>query len=289
MSGAAGQSTDDHERLRRMFTSRARDLTIEPLGGGLAARCYRVEGDGLDCAVRLRNPVRSDFRLDPEAEKRLLRTLAAAGIAPPPVEIDAGPGALVTQFLPGAVPWTPTDARAGTNIRRLAARLEALHAIETELKPFEAVAAAEAYTRAAAAHLDLHEEQRRWRSELLRLAEAFARRFPATTLCHNDLVASNILDDGHLWLLDFEYAALGDPILDLASVAGLNDFASPQRAELVSAYYAGKTVPFTPEELDEVIRWLRLLAYFWALARGSEQRDARSFEAFAGQLAAVLR
>ena len=45
--------------------------------------------------------------------------------------------------------------------------------------------------------------------------------------CHNDLVAANFIDDGEkIWLIDFEYASLHEPSLDIGNFAaevGLND------------------------------------------------------------------
>ena len=46
-------------------------------------------------------------------------------------------------------------------------------------------------------------------------------------LCHNDLLPANmIMSAGRLWLVDWEYAGMGHPLFDLASVsanAGLSD------------------------------------------------------------------
>src|SRR5690606_39534213 len=101
--------------------------------------------------------------------------------------------------------------------------------------------------------------------ELFELARAYRARYPSEVLCHNDLVASNVLDDGDLKLVDFEYAVTAAPVLDLAGIAALNDF-DDDGWRLAEAYYEGMRVPFSWGELRKVVRLVRLIAYFWALS-----------------------
>jgi thiamine kinase-like enzyme len=76
-------------------------------------------------------------------------------------------------------------------------------------------------------------------------------------LCHNDLLATNILDEGHrLWLVDWEYAGLGRPLFDLASVAANNAFPDDLDGALLCAY-RGR---LDPRELRE-LRILKVLSY----------------------------
>ncbi len=262
---------------------------IEHLSGGLHGRCYRVHGADFDHAVRMPPPRESKFRLDAVDEQRVIASVAAAGIAPPAAEVDASLGLVATTYLANAKTWTPRDARGLENLDYLSARLKALHACKLELPPYACVAAAESYAQTAAEHYELTMEQRHWRDELLELARAFEARFPPETPCHNDLVASNVLDDGEIWLIDFEYAVMSAPILDLASLAGLNDFDANQRARLIGAYYGHYDVPFNADEFYDAVRLVRLLSYFWALAFGSADNSTESITAFADSMVAMLR
>src|SRR5205823_3331421 len=57
------------------------------------------------------------------------------------------------------------------------------------------------------------------------------------TLCHNDLLAANILDDGRrIWLVDWEYAGVGHPLFDLAGVSGNCGFTPAMDLALLRAY-----------------------------------------------------
>jgi thiamine kinase-like enzyme len=98
------------------------------------------------------------------------------------------------------------------------------------------------------------------------------KRYPPSVVCHNDLVAANVLEAGDLMLVDFEYAARAAPILDLASLAAMNDFTDHERNELLRAYYRTPNAPVSPAELADVVRMVRLMAFFWARALPKDLR-----------------
>jgi len=265
----------------------ANELDIEPLSGGLLGRCFRVMSSTVDAAVRL--PGQHDARQSAAAEIRILEAAAAAGIAPRPLHVPTELGIVATEYLARARPWSMADARTPENIRRLARLLATLHALDIQLEPLEFSIVAAQYAARAAERSTLSSEQTRWRDELLELARAFDAWQRPCVPCHNDLVASNVLDDGNLWLVDFEFAVHGDPILDLASVAAFNDFAYDARAELLAAYYGAAGPPFDAEHFLRTIRLVRLLAYFWSAAETPPDESVNAIRAFADGLAAVLR
>jgi thiamine kinase-like enzyme len=49
----------------------------------------------------------------------------------------------------------------------------------------------------------------------------------------------NIIDGGALRLIDWEYAGLGEPLFDLASVCVYHRYSAPQRDALLAAYASG--------------------------------------------------
>ena len=273
---------------------------IEPLSGGLSNRSFRLSHGSHGWAVRL--PFNSEEQrfetLDPASEQGVLVAVAQASLTPDFVLYDPGTGALVTRYLERAVPWTAAQARLPENLGRIAATLRSLHGLKVspQLSPFRAVMLAERYMETARrsppgekpARL-CSAEERRWGEELQRLAGVYEANFPPTALCHHDLVAANILDEGKLWLVDFEYALLAHPILDLASLAGLNDYDSAQQRQLVEEYFQAEPVPFRNEQLDEVIRLERLLSYFWAMSRWDSWPEPNDMSRFADSLAAMLR
>ena len=270
-----------HEQLATAFG--AKIDRIEPLSGGLLGRSFRVVAGDIDAAVRL--PGQSGACQSIASELAILEAAAAAGIAPPPIQLPDEHGIVATRFLPSARPWSPHDARKAENIDRLCDRLRRLHALDITLEPLQFVDAAEGYAALATDRCTLSIEQLTWRDELLALAQTFVDLHEPSVPCHNDLVASNVIDDGAVWLIDFEFAARSDPVVDLASLAAFNDFDDGSCAHLLSAYYGSAGPSFDATHFDQVVRLQRLLAYFWSLAESS----SAPLRAFADQLAAVLR
>ena len=58
---------------------------------------------------------------------------------------------------------------------------------------------------------------------------------------HNDLLPGNLMDDGkRLWLIDWEYAAFGTAMFDLANLSSNGEFAAADDKALLEAYFQGK-------------------------------------------------
>ena len=56
--------------------------------------------------------------------------------------------------------------------------------------------------------------------------------------CHNDLLPANLIDDGaRVWLIDWEYAAMGDPWFDLGNLAENNELSESAERRLLELYF----------------------------------------------------
>ncbi len=253
--------------------------------GGSAHRTYLVERPDGQWVVKMRSDVVGP-QLDVAAEAHATALAAAARLAPRVVAHDAAAGTLVIEYLPDARSWTVRDARRDDNVVRLAALLRRLHALPPELPPYALARVAESYVRRAGTPTP---RAARRAIELDARARRFEARHPPTVFCHNDLAASNVLDAGDaLVLIDFEYAVSSAPILDLAGAAMMNGYDAHARGRLIEAYYGGAPAPFDAAELDETVRMLRLLAWFWAGANARGPASPRLYARLRRQIGAVL-
>jgi len=242
-------------------------IGVQPLQGGLTNRSFLVTSTAGRFVVRLGTAFDALLAIDRRGEIAAQRLAASAGIAPPIVVDDVASGLLVTRFVEGRE-WTPADFAKPGQIERLGERLRRLHALDVTGIPGLArldplVRAREYAGRIAAAAPDerasleqlLAEAQRRQRE-----SGAAARR---ATLVHSDLNGSNLVDGEALWLIDWEYSALADPLHDAACVLGYYPQAAPQAARLLDAL----RLEATPRELQAVVWLFRLLVYLWYRAR----------------------
>jgi thiamine kinase-like enzyme len=265
----------------------SRGAELVPLAGGTHRRSWLVTfGDGRRAV--LRTPLSySNALLGIAAEARAMTAAAAAGIAPAVVAIDEEGGALLTEYRAGAR-WTAADVHRAANVERLAVVLRTLHALPTELPVFAAERIAARYV--AALPRDVGEPRAaQWGDELLMAARRYDERYAPTALCHNDLVAANVLDDGELALVDFEYAVRAAPLLDLANLAGMNGFTAEEQRALLAAYRRAAPARDELEELRALVRMVQLMAWFWALLGAAGTDDASLYEPYLDELGAQLR
>jgi thiamine kinase-like enzyme len=281
-----------------------RRATLWALEGGVNRRSYLISADGRQWVLRVPAPG-ADALLDLDTEARVMSAAAAAGLAPDVAAVDAEAGILLTDYRKATRAWTAADARQPRNVERVAALLRALHAVRVDAPAFAAERIARGYVTALARAADaagntrsagglgvawptLAPRDRRWADELLQLARHYDAAHPPTALCHNDLVAANVLDDGRLVLVDFEYAVRGAPILDLASLAGMNDYGARERRDLLAAYRGEDRLGLAETELEKIVRLVRLMAYFWARLGELRTADAAAYRELAAELARKL-
>ena len=282
---------DVRAALRRVWPDAAtlEKVQIRGLGGGLMARSFLAVAGGRRHVLRL--PVASSMAwLDLESEARAMRGAAAAGLAPAVIAVDVEAGLLLTDYQ--ATLRTPGLLRQPTTVTMIVRLLRALHRLQVHLPIYSVRHFASTYLTALAKFTTLAPtaEEQKWADELTRLGRRFDMSYAPAAFCHNDLSAANILVDGAAArLIDFEYAGLGAPLLDLASLAGMNDFEEAQRRQLLDEYYGTAPAAPTMRDLDNAIRMVRLLAYFWS--RVAEQRlaDAHAHAELKASIGATLR
>jgi thiamine kinase-like enzyme len=247
----------------------ARRAKLAALDGGVNRRSYVVSAGGKRWVLRLPTPGVTPL-LDVATEANVMRIAADAALAPSVVAVDPASGVLLTEFLAGARAWTPAEARLPSNVARAAALLRELHTLPAHVPVFAAESIARSYLSELAANIDersaaLPASAGDWAEELLALAAEFDVGRAPRVLCHNDLVAANVLDDGAtLMLVDFEYAVRAAPLLDLAGLAAMNDYGDGECRELLAAYARGTAPTIASVELAKTARMVRLMAYFWA-------------------------
>ena len=215
------------------------ELVIAPLGGGITNHNYLVTVAGRTDRVVVRVPGRDTHLLgiDRDAEVAATRSAAAIGIGPEVVAYLAADGLLVTRYLPGRV-LEPADLSTPGVLMRLARALRTLHAGPALAGVFDPIATARTY-------VDRARDRGVVPTHLALEADRVAERIAATHLlddfepapCHNDLLAPNLIDDGDtIRIVDWEYAAMGDPRFDLANLVANNELAGPAVESLLTAH-----------------------------------------------------
>ena len=190
------------------------DAPLVRIGSSAINRCWRADTrDGLRF-VRLAGEEARRLGADWDTELALLEIAGGLGLAPAPLLAVPAVGLLVTEFIE-ALPETGDAAVDPGRLLRVGALLGAVHAMTPR-------AGLRRLDFAVQAH-GLEEALERTTDADVRLRPRAARVFGRlqsqrrdAVPCHNDVHQANILDDGRLRLVDWEYGGLGDPVFDLA-------------------------------------------------------------------------
>lgn len=259
------------EFLRSILGRALGEITaVVPIESGTTGNSYRIDTAGSMFVAKLFSPD-SDALLGPRAQFDLLRRLAATGIAPSPAACDESAGLLVTEYLSDAAAVGPDEIRRAERIRAIGVLLQRLHLSGVDVPIFDPAACARRYFNRLGGLERLTQTDCNRAAELLEIATSLD--FDAACLCHNDLTADNILFGCAPKLIDFDYAALAPPSLDLASASVMNGFAPAEELQLLDAYGADAPSPNFIAEFGRVKRLVRLLSHFWSLASRDAEAD----------------
>jgi thiamine kinase len=208
---------------------------VEQLADGPTNASYLVERDAERWVLRLDKAEARVLGLDRANERLVCEAIATAGLTPPYRYFEGAEGVSLRPFIAGRS-LRRDDLLEPRTLQRLADVLRRLHRLPPVGAGFDVAGAVHRY----AAQLATPQAAALAEQAAALLAEiGHYSRSPA--LCHNDLVAENILQtaQGDLLLIDWEYAALGDPYFDLAVVVRHHELSDLLAHALLSAYLEG--------------------------------------------------
>ncbi len=211
--------------------------SVERLGGGITNHNFKVVVDGQCYALRIGGKDTELLGIDRAIEHRATRAAAALGIGPAVVSFVEPEGFLVTAFLDGE-----TAEIGSVSAAEAAGLLRRLHASPSIPGRFDAFRVVETYAdtaRAAGVSPPAGFDTAKT------VADRIERRRGPVELrpCHNDLLAANFIRGSkltggseRLWIVDWEYAGMGDPAFDLANFAVNHELDEDGDQALLEAY-----------------------------------------------------
>jgi thiamine kinase-like enzyme len=189
----------------------ARPATIQPLGGGITNRNFKVDVGGETFVLRVGGKDSELLGINRSAEHAAARVAAELGLAPEVVAFLEPEGCLITRYVDGEV--------GNVDVAQVGAALRRLHDGPAFPSRFDSFRVVDAYHSTAVARgvavPPAYEPARELAGQIER------RRYGAPLRpCHNDLLNANFIDDGgRLRIVDWEYAGMGDPFFDLGNFA----------------------------------------------------------------------
>ncbi|TPL89253.1 phosphotransferase family protein [Mesorhizobium sp. B2-3-14] len=235
--------------------------------------CLRIPGKGTEEYINRAN------------EAIAAREAAIAGVSPEVLHTDAAGGLMVTRYIAGAETMSPekfkerqgSPARAAEAFRKLHAsgavfpfRFELFSMIDDYLKVLS--------TRDVALPAGYHDVVREAES----VRSALAVRPLPLVACHCDPLCENFLDTGErMWIVDWEYSGMNDPLWDLGDLSVEGKFDAAQDEELMRAYFGGEARPAERGRIVIYKAMCDLLWTLWGLIQLANENPVDDFRAYA--------
>jgi thiamine kinase-like enzyme len=211
-----------------------------PLEGGITNRNFRASFGGVDHVIRVPGKDTGLLEIDRGAERIANERAARIGIAPPVVAMLDDPQCMVTLFVEG-VGMEPASLREPTMLTEVARSLRAIHDLGEPLPTsFDSFRVVETYAdtaRERGVRPPPAYEEALGHARAIEAALSGPEHNPVP--CHNDLLAANFIRGAdQLWIVDWEYAGMGDRYFDLANFAVNNELGEGGELDLLEAYFA---------------------------------------------------
>lgn len=252
---------------------------LQRLTGGSVNELWRVDTPRGCFALRLDGAAWRRPGVQRDRERLVHEAAVAAGIAPRIVAVSPRADVWVFEFCPGRC-WTPEDYADEAQLLRWNARIVQLHrlsvppGLERAFAPWQLARDYAAQARERGVGLPATSLDAAF-SAIAAAQAVLDRAAQPRVLVHGDATAGNVLDDGSLWLIDWEYAQVADPVFDLAVVLTYYPAAVRHRQRLIAAAALGAGAPerlVAAETIHAHLSWL------WYAARGEAPAVAVALE-----------
>jgi len=208
------------------------------LAGGITNQNFRVDIGAESFVLRIVGEKTELLGINREYEYAANLAAGNLGIAPQVYYYILPEGYLVTRFI-NAKPLPPEEIRQPENLQKVADLVKKFHSMPPIPGSFSVYQIVEDYAKTARSYNVSLPENFEWlREQMYTAKQAFDKDPLPLCPCHNDLLNENFLQqDGKIYLLDWEYAGMGDPFFDLANFAVHHKLTDEEDRYFLSCYF----------------------------------------------------
>ena len=230
------------EAVSKIEDWKGKDISIEPLSGGLTNTNYRMTVDGTPYFIRVPGASTELLAIDRKNEVHNTKAASEAGVAPPVLYHLPDYDVMVLKFLDGKTMSKESLNEPGMPTR-MAQSIRKLHAGPRFYSNFNMFRLTEYYLKLCEEReIPIPDGYLERMPTVARIEAAMSARPLASVPCNNDLLAENYIDDGRqLWLIDYEYSGNNDPTFELGNTCQEMQFNDAQIEEVCTAYFGEVT------------------------------------------------
>ena len=234
------------EKISSLLSQEEEVLSVEQLGG-MTNQNYLVKTTNKQYIVKFFGKG-TEKLINRQDEKYNLELLKDLDLDVKNYLFDIEAGIKVNEYIESAITLDSTSIK--TKFDKIAPILQTIHASGKELRgefaPFEEIKKYESLIEEKIPYANYEAV----REEVFSLEKRLADLGVDRKSCHIDLVPENFIESpqGRLYLIDWEYSSMNDPMWDLAALFLESEF-TRQEEEVFLSYYESDQTPVSREKI----------------------------------------
>ena len=234
------------EKISSLLSEEEEVLSVEQLGG-MTNQNYLVKTTNKQYIVKFFGKG-TEKLINRQDEKHNLELLKDLDLDVKNYLFDIEAGIKVNEYIESAITLDSTSIK--TKLDKIAPILQTIHASGKELRgefaPFEEIKKYESLIEEKIPYANYEAV----REEVFSLEKRLADLGVDRKSCHIDLVPENFIESpqGRLYLIDWEYSSMNDPMWDLAALFLESEF-TPQEEEDFLSHYESEQTPVSREKI----------------------------------------
>ena len=234
------------EKISSLLSEEEEVLSVEQLGG-MTNQNYLVKTTNKQYIVKFFGKG-TEKLINRQDEKYNLELLKDLNLDVKNYLFDIASGIKVNEYIDSATTLDSTSIK--TKFVKIAPILQTIHASGKELRgefaPFEEIKKYESLIEEKIPYANYEAV----REEVFSLEKRLADLGVDRKSCHIDLVPENFIESpqGRLYLIDWEYSSMNDPMWDLAALFLESEF-TPQEEEAFLSHYESDQTPVSREKI----------------------------------------
>lgn len=247
------------EKISSLLSQEEEVLSVEQLGG-MTNQNYLVKTSSNQYIVKFFGKG-TDKLIDRQNEKFNLELLKDLKLDVENYLFDIEAGIKVNEYIESAITLDSTSIK--TKFDKIAPILQTIHASGKELRgefaPFEEIKKYESLIEEKIPYVNYEAV----REEVFSLEKRLADLGVDRKSCHIDLVPENFIESpqGRLYLIDWEYSSMNDPMWDLAALFLESEFTRQEEEDFLSHYESEQT----PVSREKIAIYKILQDAIWSL------------------------
>ena len=258
----------DYDNLRSQLATifpndDTHNVIIEKMGG-MSNKNYRVVISGRMYVLRVPGNG-SEGMVNRDNEEFNALEAGKLGVNPQTIYFSAKTGVKLTEYIQNAETLNGATIQRTENMNKIARIYRTIHGahirLRNEFNIFKEINKYDSLLSISGA--EMYEGWETVRQKVMDIESRLNKLGVNLCPCHNDAVPENFIkaENGTIYLIDWEYSGMNDPVADLAALFLESDFTEESKDYMLNQYFNNRI----PENVEEKLLCYQILwDYLWA-------------------------